>query len=571
MAGDPFFCTTLAGGPMSYPDPPQQPQWQPPQQPGQAFPPPQGPQQGFPQGPGQPGPPFPGGPQGPGQPPYGGQYQGAPMPPGGDGRGGGRKWLIPAAAVTAVVLMAGTVWATVSLVSFGGPQPESVLPGNSVAFAKADLDIDGSQAMDLLRFVEKLPDEVSEEIGDVDEDDTSAPFAEAFAESYDLDPSAVEGWIGQKVGAASWITDNPEFESSEGATYAIALAVNDAGAAEEQFTDLTQSHDVEYTMVDDFVVFTDQPGGIADYNDQMSTNGDLESDDTYSGDLDGVASGSIALAWADLGALGQISTIEQELASELGSAGSLQGRMTASFRVTGDYLEARMDVFGFEVEGTDVSWLAEGSGASLDAIGGLPENTTVALGGSGLDQMLGTAWENDELPFLDEQDRQSMETEMNSIGAPLPEGFTSLLGGSTAVGLSDFDMGGMNGPGAAADPTVVFRAVGGDATALNSFVDEIVANPYSSVPAPTVTEDGDTVVVTSGDAGGGVLADDEVFQQTMADMDDAVMAGYVDMRQAVTRDDVQAPEQWGAVGVGLSVAEGGERAVFELRWAPSGA
>ena len=561
---------------MSYPDPSQQPRWQPPQQPGQAFPPPQGPQQGFPQGPppqgpGQPGPPFPGGPQGPGQPPYGGQYQGPPMPPGGDGRGGGRKWLIPAAAVTAVVVMTGTVWATVSLVNFGGPQPESVLPGNSVAFAKADLDIDGSQAMDLLGFVEKLPDEVGEEIGDVDEDDTSAPFAEAFAESYDLDPSAVEEWIGQKVGAASWITDNPEFESSEGATYAIALAVNDAGAAEEQFTDLTQSHDVEYTMVDDFVVFTDQSGGIDDYNDQMSANGDLESDDTYSGDLDEVASGSIALAWADLSALGQISTIEQELASELGSTGSLQGRMTASFRVTGDYLEARMDVFGFEVEGTDVSWLAEGSGASLDAIGGLPENTTVALGGSGLDQMLSTAWENDELPFLDEQDRQSMETEMNSIGAPLPEGFTSLLGGSTAVGLSDFDMGGTSGPGAATDPTVVFRAVGGDATALNSFVDEIVANPYASGPTPTVTEDGDTVVVTSGNAGGGVLADDEVFQQTMADMDDAVMAGYVDMRQAITTDEVQSPEQWGAVGVGLSVTEGGERAVFELRWAPSGA
>lgn len=560
---------------MSYPDPSQQPQWQPPQQPGQAFPPAQGPQQGFqqgppPQGPGQAGPPFPGGPQGPGQPPYGGQYQGAPMPPGGGG-GGRRKWLIPAAAVTAVVVMAGTVWATVSLVNFGGPQPESVLPGNSVAFAKADLDIDGSQAIDLLSFVDKLPEEVREEMGDVNEDDTSAPFAEAFADSYDLEQSEVEEWIGQKVGAAAWTTDNPEFETYDGAAYGIALAVNDAGAAEEQFSELSESHDVEYTMVDDFVVFTDLTGGIEDYDDQMSANGDLESNDTYSGDLGGVPSGSIALAWADLSALGQISTIEQELAAEFGTSGSLQGRMTTSLRVTGDYLEARMDVFGFEVEGADVSWLAEGSGASLDAIGALPANSTVAIGGSGLDQMLSTAWENDELPLLDEQDRQAMETDMNSIGAPLPEGFTSLLGGSTAIGLSDFDTSGMGGYGSTTDPTVVFRAVGGDAAALNSFVDEVVANPYASGPAPTVSEDGDAVVVSTGDPGSGVLADDEVFQQTMAEMDDSVMAAYVDMRQAVTTDDVQSPEQWGALGMGMSVAEGGERAVVELRWAPTGA
>ena len=559
---------------MSYPDPSQQPQWQPPQQPGQAFPPAQGPHQGFPQGPppqgpGQAGPPFPGGPQGPGQPPYGGPYQGAPVPPGGGG-GGRRKWLIPAAAVTAVVVMAGTVWATVSLVNFGGPQPESVLPGNSVAFAKADLDIDGSQAMDLLSFVDKLPAEVREEMGDMDEDDTSAPFAEAFADSYDLDRSEVEEWIGKKVGAAAWITDEPEFDSYDGAVYGIALAVNDARAAEEQFSELSRSHDVEYTMVDDFVVFTDLTGGIEDYNDQMSANGDLESDDTYSGDLNGVPGGSIALAWADLGALGRISTIERDLAAEFGTTGSLQGRMTASFRVTGDYLEARMDVFGFELEGADVDWLAEGSGKSLDAIGALPANSTVAMGGSGLDQMLSTAWENDELPLLDEQDRQEMEADMNSIGAPLPEGFTSLLGGSTAVGLSDFDMGGMGAYGSTSDPTVVFRAVGGDADALSSFVDEVVADPYASGPTPTVSEDGDAVVVSSGNPGSGVLADDEVFQQTMAGMDDAVMAAYVDMRQAVTTDDVRSPEQWGALGLGLSVAEGGERAVVELRWAPSG-
>ena len=532
---------------MSYPDPSRQPPWQPQPQPGQAFPPPMG----------------------PGQPPYGGHYAAAPPPPAG-GRGRA-KWLIPAAAGVAVAVMAGTVWATISLVSFGGPQPESVLPGSAFGFGKVDLDIDGSQAVDLLNFVDKLPDEMSDEFDDVEEDDTSAPFAETFAQSYDLDESEVEEWIGQKVGVAYWNTDHPDSTNSDGVGHAIALAVEDAGAADALFGELTRTHDVHHEMVDDFVVFTDDPAGIEDYNDQMETHGDLESDDTYSGDLGSVPSGSIALAWSDLGAMSDNEAFANEFAAEFGTSAGLAGRMTAAFRVTGDYLEARMDVFGFEVEGTDLSWAAGGSGTAVEAMGDLPEDTTVALGGSGLDQMLRTAWENDELPLFDEGDRREMESALNSIGAPLPEGFTSLLGTSTAFGLSDLDLGSMNSPyGPAMEPSLLFRAVGGDERALQGFVDEVVATPYSSTPAPRVRSEGDAVTVSSGNPGGGALSQDQVFQQTMADLDDAVMAGFVDLRRLLTRDEVEAPDQWGAVGLGLSVTEGGERAVVELRWAPSG-
>ncbi|WP_249188302.1 DUF3352 domain-containing protein [Nocardiopsis sp. MG754419] len=464
--------------------------------------------------------------------------------------------------------MAATVWATVSLVGFGGPQPESVLPANALGFAKVDLDIDGSQAIDLLRFADRLPDELGEEFEGVeDEDDTAAPFAEVFADTYDLEASEVEGWIGRKVGVASWPTDNTDFASEGGVAFAIALAVEDAGAAEARFTELSETHGLAHTMVDDFVVFSEHPAAIDDYHDQMSAHGDLESDDVYSGDLGDVPSGSIALAWVDLASLAGIRPFREQLATEFGAAGTVQGRMTASFRVTGEYLEARMDVFGLSVEGEDLSWLAEGTGAGVEAMGGLPENTTVALGGSGLDRMLAAAWENDALPLLDDQDRRAMESDLTSVGAPPPDGFTSLLGTSTAVGLSDFDTGGY---GSSVDPTVVFRAVDGDPTALAAFVDEVVAPPASTGPRPTVTEDGATVVVATGGTGGAVLADDQVFQQTMAGMEDTVAAAFVDVRRALTHEEVRDPEQWGAVGVALSVTQDGDRAAFELRWAPSG-
>ncbi|WP_017580594.1 hypothetical protein [Nocardiopsis valliformis] len=572
---------------MSYPDPPQQPQWQQPQQPGQGFTPPQGPGQPYfapPQQPGgqytggqytggqYPGQQYPGGqppqgpgapmgPGGPGQPPYGGQYSGGQVPP----SGGGRKWLIPAAAGVALVVMGGTIWAAASLVNFSGPQPESVLPGNSVAFAKVDLDIDGSQIIDLLRFAGKLPDELTEDTAELDED-TSGAFAEMFSDAFDVNLRRTEEWIGNKVGLAVWPTGDSEAAVAGDTAMALALSVEDAAAAEEQFVELRDSDDVYFEMVDDFVVFTEGEAGINDYNDQMSEHGDLESDDTYSGDLGNVPRGSIALAWTDLGELGQMSGISDELSRELGTSGdSLDGRMTASVRVDGDYLEARMDIFGFEVENEDVSWLAGSAGSGLDAMGGLPADTVMAFGGSGLDESLRTAWEDDELPFLNAGDRTEMEDFFNSVGAPLPDGFTSLLGTSTAFGLTDFDPDSFNW-----EPSFEYRAVDGDERALEGFLDEAFGSPYSALPMPSVSSDGDTVVVSNGRGGSGRLGEDDVFQQTMQNLDDAVLAGYFDLRQVLSRDQVDSPDQWGAVGLGMSVLDEGQRAVIELRWSPSG-
>ncbi len=578
---------------MSYPDPPQQPRWQQPQQPGQGFQQPPGPgqphfappQQPEPQQPGgqypggqysgaqHPGQQYPGaggqppqgpgapmGPGGPGQPPYGGQYSGGQVPP----SRGGRKWLIPAAAGVALVLMGGTLWAAVSLVNFGGPQPESVLPGNAAAFGKVDLDIDGSQVIDLLRFVDKLPDEVTEDTGELDED-TSGAFAEVFAETYDVDQSEVEEWIGNKVGGAAWPTENPDAEVEDGMAVAVALSVEDTGAAEAQFEELRGTHDLYFELVDDFVVYAEGQAGIDEYNEQMSAHGDLEGNDVYSGDLGNVTSGSIALAWADLGALSQLPGFEEEFGAEFGTTASLDGRMTASVRVDGDYLEARMDVFGFQVEDEDLTWLADAPGASLDAMGGLPADTVMAFGGSGLDESLRTAWEDDNIPFLNDSDRVEMESFFNSVGAPLPDGFTGLLGTSTAFGLTSFDPDDYNW-----EPSFEYRAVDGDESAINGLLDEAFNDPYSTAPAPSVSADGDAVVVTHGQGGSGRLDEDDVFQQTMQEMDDAVLAGYFDLRRVLGQTDVDAPDQWGAVGMGLSVAEGGQRVVIELRWAPSG-
>ncbi|GAB2499120.1 hypothetical protein [Nocardiopsis aegyptia] len=565
---------------MSYPDPPQQPQWQPqqPGQPGQGYPPQYGaaPGQPYPQQPQQPQqPPYPqhGAPGGgmpgggvpgggaPGGPPYGGQYSGGQVPPSGGGRR--NRWLIPTAAGVAVVVMAGTVWATVSLVDFGGPQPETVLPGNSVAFGKMDLAIDGSQAIDLLQFVDRLPEEMLEEIGEPEEDTTSM-LAEGFVEAFpEADQAEVEEWIGQGVGGSVWPTDDEEASEGAGVSGAIALSVTDEALAEEQLTSLADERDdLAFEVVEDFALLSFNEAAIADLNRQVEANGTLDGNETFSSDLSDVPGGSIAVGWTDLGGLMAVEEFAQEVESELPAETALSGRATASMRVDGDYLEARMDVFAFEVDQTDLTWLSESPGASVAAMGDLPENTVVAVGGTGLDQAFTSAYEQG-IPLLGSGEQTEMERNLNSIGVPLPDSFGGLLGTSTAFGATNLDFS----SGDTDDAVFEYRAVGGDEQVLNSLV-EGMAGPYAS-SVPQVSADGDTVVVSNG-SGGGRLADDEVFQQTMQEMDDAVMAGYVDLRQAIPATDVAAPEEWGALGVALSVTDEGERASFELRWAPSG-
>lgn len=565
---------------MSYPDPSQQSQWQPqqPGQPGQGFPPPQGPAQQFP------GAPNPGAPAGPPPPPGGqfppGHYSGGHVPPSGGG-GGGKRWLIPVAAGTALVLMGATVWASVSLVSFGGPQPEEMLPANSIAFGKIDLAIDGSQAMELLEFVDQLPQEITDELDEPDGDMTSM-FAEGFVSAFpEARQADVEEWIGQRVGVSAWpASGEAEVEEGAGVAVGIALAVEDEALAEEEFEDLGNEYDdLHFEVVNDFVLLAPSSAGLDDLHAQVEEHGSLADADTFSGDMADVPSGSVAVGWSDFTQLMEVEEFAQEFEAETATAtGDLTGRATAFLRVDGDYLEAKMDVFDFEVDGADLAWLAESPGASVAAMESLPESTIMAVSASGLDTALTDAYENDEIPFMSSSGQtQEMERSFNAMGASLPEGFTQLLGSSTALGVTDMSMQDFFAPSyydygygssGSGDISFQYRAVGGDEQVLGDFVENMVADPYSTPPG--VSTDGDAVVVSQGSSATGSLGEDPVFQQTMQEMDAAVMAGYFDMRQVLTDTEVQSPDEWGALGLALSVTEEGQRSSLELRWSPSG-
>jgi len=511
----------------------------------------------------------------PGGPPPG-QYSGGYGPPPGGGGGGRNRWLIPAAAGVALVVMGGTVWATVSLVSFGGPQPESVLPGNSLAFGGIDLSIDGSQAMELIRFVDQLPAEVTEEMGEPDGDMTEL-FAESFVEVFpEARQADVEEWIGQRVGIAVWPTDDTAAQTSEGegVAVAVALAVEDERRAEEQLATLASADDsLAVEVVSGFALLSHSDAALADRQAQIDEHGSLEDSDVFAGDMADVPAGSLAVGWTDFTRLMEVESFAAEMQSEVAAeTGEVSGRATASLRIDGDYLEARADVFDFAVDSADLAWLADSPGASVAALESLPESTVMALGASGLDTALTDAYENDEIPFLSGGgEMQELEREFNGMGAPLPQGFTDLLGSSSALGVTNMNLDSFFGSsyGSGEELSFQYRAVGGDEGVLGDFVENVVAaDPYATPPG--VSTDGDAVVVASGSSATGRLGDDPVFQQTMQEMDAAVLAGYFDMRQVLQDGDVQNPGEWGALCLALSVNEEGQRTSVEVRWAPSG-
>ncbi|WP_017576683.1 hypothetical protein [Nocardiopsis kunsanensis] len=516
----------------------------------------------------------PGGPGGP-FPPGGphGHPSGGAVPPGGGG-GGRKRWLIPVAATTAVLVMAGAVWASVSLLNFGGNQPEAVLPGNTVAFGEVDLSIDGSQAVELMEFIDQLPDEVAEEI-DTGDGDMNELFADVFTDAFpEADKASVSEWIGDGAGAGLWPSDDEEVGSEAGTAgmgSVIALSVEDESLAEEDLSSLSGEYDdLYYEITDGFALLTPDGASLADMERQVEEHGTLDSADEFSSDVSDLPSGSLATAWGDLGALSEVEGLSGEFqAGTATGPAEISGRASGALHVDGSYLEVQSSVTDWSVDGADMTWLSEAETGSVEAVGRLPENTVMAFGATGLDSALSDAYDDGELDFLtDNRDFQQMERQLNSVGAHLPEGFGALLGTSTVFGITGQGSDGFF-EGTGGQESFMYRAEGADQQVLEDFVNDLVVGPYGQPPA--IDEEDGTVVVQEGSSSTGALADDPVFEQTMQEMDGAVVSGFFDLRQVLEQgSDVADPSQWGAVGLSVTPNEEGNQLSGELRWSPSG-
>ncbi len=549
---------------MSYPDPPGQPHWQPsgPQYPpGASAPPPAG--HGFP-------------PQGPPPgPPYG--------PPQGPAPRRNRVWMIPVAAGLGVLLMASGVWAANTVVTrlFGGPQPETVLPSDSVAFMRLDLKPSGAKLTDYASFMGKLPDSVKDEVGD-DEDPGAALFDEIIeASEADLDyEEDIEPWLGGRFGVALW---KSETEGGEpGLVAGAAVAATDEAAAEDAVKELTAGDGTAGEVRDGFAFFADSGDALDEMYERVEDDGSLAENETYAADMAGVADDSLAAGWYDLGATSDL--LQEELSSggssyggdpwddgygDYGSSGpdfegmEFGGRVAAAVSIESDYAELRADVIDFTM-GDFALADYETTQTGLTEMAELPDDTSVALGGSGLDELSAQSW--DDMAGVMPDEMAEVEAGLDEMGISVPDGFGDLLGTQTAVGLSDLQSG-LDDPFSDFDSgSVQYRAVGADQGLIDDLVTQASEGSYSSPPG--VDSDGDTVVVSSGSTGQGRLGDDPIYQQVMEGSDSAFYGMYMDLRSFAESGGESDADQWGAFGIASAID--GERVTSHMRWAPSG-
>ncbi|MBB4929784.1 hypothetical protein F4561_000604 [Lipingzhangella halophila] len=551
---------------MSYPDPPNQPPWMPPgQQPG--GPPPQG--------------------MAYAQPQYG-----APRKR--------RTWLIPVAGVVGVALMASTVWAANYAMDdlFGGPQPETAMPASSVMFAKLDLKPSGGQLANYAQFVNKLPDELKDEV-DPEADPAEPIFDDGFLEDTGLNyEDDIEPWFGQRFGAAAWPAEDEEAAADEsGMAFAVTLAVEDEEAADAALSDLSSEfEEFHYDFYEDFAVLSNTSAAL-DEHAALLEDGSLADEDTFTSDMDSVGSDSLAAAWLDLDGFSDLAEDESGSSppstdpfddpysdpsdpfSDPGDPYSdpsdpfggpsltpgtgfeeASGRMAMALKIESDYVELRGDMFEVTVDGVSMSDY-EVDDPGIGVLGELPDDTVMAAGGNNLEQWVTQAYEADPEAF----DEGGLTDGMEELGAAPPEGFADLLGTQTAFGITDFD-GMLGGESFSADPSYQYRATGADEAILEDLVTQMSEGSYGS--SPGVDSDGDTAVVSYGSTGTGKLADDEVYQQTMQDMEGATVGFYLDARAIAEDSGTEGADQYG--GVGGSMSLDGDNASLQARWAPTG-
>ena len=459
------------------------------------------------------------------------------------------------AGLGGVLLLGGAGFAVAAYLSGGGPQPESVLPQDTIGFVKLDLDPAAGQKAAVMSLMQKFP-----ALEDVDEDIKGNLLDELLQQSgaeltYAED---VEPWLGDRMAVAAV----PDPGSEMGIAPVFVAAITD----EEAMTDTLDRVRDEmgqgfgFSVRDEFVLIA-QSQELAD--DLAAAEGTLEDDGDYSGDRDALGGDQIAVAWADLSAfqalLAQTPGYAEapESMNMLGMGGELGGRAIFGIHAEDDALEIEGLNFGVSDLGT-----AGQVDAPSELVRTLPEDTIAAFGLGGPGERAVQAWEQLAATGM----LGTIQDEAGEVGISLPDDLRWLLGSDLAIAmLGDVENPAVGARVATDDPQ---RALG---------VIEDTLGPRAGLQTFSSPAEGGFVVATDqGTAAAlgtdGTLGETESFQRAVADLDDPVAVAYVDVAAILDQVDEPAGEGFGpddlepldAVGMSSQWTDEGGRFVLRI-------
>ncbi|MBV9823775.1 MAG: DUF3352 domain-containing protein [Actinobacteria bacterium] len=510
------------------------------------------------------------------QPGYqGGDQAPYPAPPGSDiylanpystppprKSGPGRK-LIAGGSVLAV-LAAGAVaaYAYTTLAS-SGIQPERVLPANTVAFAKLDLDPAAGQKIAAYRLSSKFP-KVAKGAGNADEE-KNAILSSFFDDQSDLDYAFdVKPWLGDRIAIAAV----PDRSSAAGLDPVLAVAYTDEAKMKAAMAKVARtSSDFGYATVDDYVLISDsQPHAEAVLAGVRQ--GTLAKSDRFRSDVKSLHSDQIALGWADLGAAvaalkagtGASANARVEDLRKLDGLAS-SGRMVIGAHASSDFLEVSAVTHGTTTGKHAASTPVDGTLAKLSAA-----DTSAALEVTGLGAAFSQAWGNASTALGLGSELQDF---LDQTGLKLPEDLTALFG--TDITAS------MRLPGGSADPQFAAQVKTDQAAHALQLLDSL-ARPFGLPPDElhARSTSGGYLISTSADydpraaSGARKLGDDPAFQKAVPNRANAGLIGYANLGRILDEDpetSAQDKADWkhlGSLGMSVVPTSDGGRVTIRL-------
>ena len=448
-------------------------------------------------------------------------YGAEPAAPAPAKRGRGRAVAF-AAGFGGVLLLGGAGFAVAAYLSGGGPQPESVLPRDTIGFVKLDLDPAAGQKTAVMSLMQKFP-----ALEDFD-DDLKGGFVDELLQQSGADltyAEDIEPWLGDRMAVAA--VPDPGSEIGVAPVFVTAITDEEAMADTLDRVRDEMGQGFGFAVRDEFVLIT-QSQELAD--DLAAAEDTLEDDGDYSGDRDALGGDQIAVAWADLSAFQSVLAQNPAFSGSpegmnlLGMGGELSGRAILGIHAEDDAVE----LVGLDFGVSDL-----GTAGQVDApsrlVETLPDETVAAFGLGGPGERAVQAWEQLAATGMLEE----FEYEFGNLGISLPDDLRWLLGSDLAIAvLGDIE-----------NPAVGARVATDDPERALGVIDDLLGQQAGVQTFNSPVEGGYVVATDPGTAdiigGNGELGDSESYQRAVADLDDPVAVAYVDI--AAILDQVEAP------------------------------
>jgi hypothetical protein len=434
--------------------------------------------------------------------------------------------------VGAIVMVLATVAVSFALFSGGGNQPEDVLPRDTVAMAKIDLNPKIGQRINLVRFLSKFP----RTIQNFNEEDPVGSILEQSSVSSELDWDEIKPWIGNRYAVAL-------VESAGNLNPVLAISIKDE--SEMKYFFKKNYPDLSITVILDYLLIAQDKSVL---NVITSAPTHLSDNEDYKSDMNTLGGDQIASVWVNLKPIVKLSDTliydylyDQGLEQNYNTVQNTSGRIAIGMHFTPDTFVT--DLITVDLAKDEIK--VEQESKSLELLGDLPSDLLGVLSIDGIGKALDDSLLREPL----------VRDLLNNIGISSND-ISAIFEGSLALLAVD-------GNRSSADPLYLLRlAPTNPNLALNALQRILSDNGFDPMEFDSIIRsDGEYIYVGADSdslnqgisalkSGAAPLRDDEQFKKTLSESGNLSL--FVNLSRVLPKFDInvsQAP--LGALGISI--------------------